>query len=340
MPRGSPTLEGFRTAFRNPSLTFTEIAWRWSVGGVAFGLFALWVVEYLNSLLVTKADAALLSTKQPLLIARAITHILSGSLNRAVLSAVIALVALTLLWIVAASLGRIATVRGLLSRLHSQSLTAEHAAHATRPLRSVIGLNFLRVALTLAALLALAGAALLAGFVSSDKNPQPGLVFILFLPLAGLISFLWFAFNWLLSLAAVFAIRDGANALGALFAAALFFRERSWPLTAVSTWTGLAHLVALSIASTAASFPLAFLAVAPWRLIAVFILLVTLAYFAVVDWLYIVRLAGYIFITEMPEPLPEPVPTPPAPPQTFLPQSSMDRDELILSDLPNLAVEP
>jgi hypothetical protein len=339
MPRGSPTLEGFRTAFRKPSLTFAEIAWRWTVGSIACGVFLFWLVEYLNTLLVTKADAALLSTKQPLLMIRAIAHILAGSMNRAVLSALVALIALTLLWIIAASFGRIATVRGLLERLRTDPSTTEDAAEPSRALRSVICLNFLRAAVTLAALFAFVGAEVLASFASSNKNPQPGLVFILFLPMAGFISFLWLMFNWLLSLAAIFAIRDGEDALGSLFAAAVFFRERSWPVTAVSTWIGLAHLVAFSIASTAASFPLALIQVVPWRLIAAIILLVTLAYFAVVDWLYIVRLAGYIFIGETPEALVEPAPLPPSSPQTFLPQSSMDRDELILSDLPNLAVE-
>jgi hypothetical protein len=114
----------------------------------------------------------------------------------------------------------------------------------------------------------------------------------------------------------------------------LFFREHSRPVIAVSTWTGLAHLVAFSIASTAVSLPLAFIQVAPWRLVVAVIILVTLVYFAVVDWLYIVRLAGYVFIAGMPEALAEPAPL-----QTSPPQTSMDRDELILSDISNLAVE-
>jgi hypothetical protein len=47
MPRVSPTLEGFRAAFRRPSLTFTEIAWRWTAGATAWAWFVLWVIEYL-----------------------------------------------------------------------------------------------------------------------------------------------------------------------------------------------------------------------------------------------------------------------------------------------------
>jgi hypothetical protein len=339
MPRISPTIEGFRAAFRQPSVTFAEIAWRWTVGAVACGLSLFWLVEYLDTLLITKGDAALLSTKQPLLVGRALAHILRGSLNRAVFATLVVLLAVTLLWVVAAAVGRIATVRGLLDRFRNNGIhnsAGTIVADEPWPLRSVLGLNILRAILTLAAVLALVGASVLASFVSTPENPQPGLMFILFLPMAGFVCLAWSGLNWLLSLAAIFAVRDGDDALKAVSAAVAFLRERPGPIIAVSTWTGLAHLVALSVASTAVSLPLAFLQIAPWRLVVAVIVLVTLVYFAVVDWLYIVRLAGYVFITEMREGLSEPARRPP---QTSPPQTSMDRDELILSDIPNLAVE-
>jgi hypothetical protein len=338
MSLSSPTIEGFRAAFRRPSLTFAEIAWRWTVSAVAWGLSLFWLIEYLNTLLVSKGDATLLSTKQPLLVGRALAHILRGSLNRAVLSALGVLLAVTLLWVVAAAVGRIATVRGLLNRFRKNGIhnsAGTNVADEPWPLRSILGLNILRAILTLAAVLALVGASVLASFVSTPENPQPGLVFLLFLPIAGLVCLAWSALNWLLSLAAIFAVRDGDDALEAVSAAVAFFREHSGPVIAVSTWTGLAHLVALSVASTAVSLPLAFVQVAPWRLVVAVIVLVTLVYFAVVDWLYIVRLAGYVFIAEMPEALAEPALLPASAPQT-----SIDRDELILGDIPNLAVEP
>jgi hypothetical protein len=61
---------------------------------------------------------------------------------------------------------------------------------------------------------------------------------------------------------------------------------------------------------------------------------VTLAYFAVVDWLYMARLAGYVCIAEMPDALASSDRSPAPRPQT-----SIDRDEPILSDIPILAVE-
>jgi hypothetical protein len=343
MPRVSPTLEGFRTAFRRPSLAFAEIAWRWTVGAVAWALFLFWFIEYLSTLPVSNADTALLSTRQPLLVGKAISHILRGSLGRAALSALFAALALALLWIIVASLGRAATIRGLLDDVRREKISdfsAETHPAAKPPLRALIGLNFLRAALVLAAALAFWGAAILAGFASSDANPQPGLVFILFLPLAGLICFVAAALNWVLSLAGIFAVRDGEDALGALSAAVSFFRERLGPACAVSTWSGLAHLAAFSVATTAVSVPLAFARVAPPRLVIAVMFCLMLAYFAVVDWLYISRLAGYVCIAEMPEALADSAPLPASPPAggqlapSTPAQTTIDRDEPILSDIP------
>ena len=337
MARASPTLEGFHAVFRRPSLTLAEIAWRWTVGAVAWALFLFWSIEYLGSLPVTDGDAALLRTRQPSLVGLAIAHILRGSVNRAVLAALLAALALSLLWIVAASMGRSATVRAVLRYVRgniSSDISTSYDALDSRSWRSLIGLNSLRVALTLAALLAFVGAANLASLVSPDANPQPGLAFVLFVPLAGLICVVWPALNWLLSLACIFAVRDGEDVLSALSAAVTFSRERFGAVFAVSSWTGLAHVVAFSAASTAVSLPIAFISVAPARLIIAAVTLLMLAYFAVVDWLYMARLAGYVCIAEMPEALAssERLPAPP-------PQTSIDRDEPILSDIPNLAVE-
>lgn len=333
----SPTLEGFRVAFLRPMLTFAEIAWRWTVGAAACVLLGFWFIEYLDTLPVSNGDAALLWTRQPLLVGRAIAHILYGSLNRAVIAALFAVIALALLWIVAASAGRIATVRVLIERFRADvasNVSGTHDSNSSRAFRSLIGLNFLRAAAMLAALLAFVGAAVLVSFVSTSAKPQPALAFILFLPLAGLICTAWSGLNWLLSLAGIFAVSNGEDAVGAISAAVGFFRDNSGSVLAVSTWTGLAHLVAISLASTAVSLPLVFIRVAP-RFVVASVIVVMLAYFAVVDWLYIVRLAAYVCITEMPEQLAEAAPLPAPAPQT-----SIDRDEPILSDIPNLALEP
>jgi hypothetical protein len=300
-------------------------------------------LEYLKSLPVSRADSVLLSTHQPALTAKAIEHILRGSLNRAVLAALLAALALSLLWISVASIGRLAVLRGLLEYFRGEISPGDgnqSDPRDGRSMRALLFLNFLRLATILAGILALAGAAILSGFASSDAHPKPVLAFLLFVFLAGMVCFAGSTLNWWLSLAPIFVVRDGETRLDALFAAVYFFRKHPGSVLAVSTWTGLAHLVVFSIATTVISVPLALVRVVPARAVIAAIALIVLAYLAVIDWIYVARLAGYVCIAEMPE---QPLITPPVPlmPQgIFAPfETKIDRNESILSDLPGLASE-
>jgi len=365
----SPTLEGFRAAFRRPSLTFAEIMWRWVVGATAVALFVFGLFEYLDTLPVTSGERFFLRTRQPYLVAQAIAHIFRGSLGRAVMAGLLAALALGLLWMVAGSVGRMATVRALLDYFRRDAARCGLAAavapeggkdvasgastNAIRaglasegsPFDALVRINFLRLAVALAAVFGFLGAAILAGFASPASDPSPGLAFLLFLPLAGLVWLTRGALDWLLSLAGLFAVRDGEDAVGAISAAVGFWRERTSAVFAVSTWTGLAHLVAFVGATTVVSMPLGFAGVLPWRLVVLGMILVTLGYFVLADWLYMARLAGYVCIAETPQELlkpPPPVPfsTPPLGGLQMAPvQTTIDRDEPILSDVPDLAVD-
>jgi hypothetical protein len=352
MPRISPTAEGFRTAFRRPSFALAEITWRWVVGVTATLLIVFGFFEYLDTLPVNYGETLFLKSGQPFLISEAIAHVLRGSLVRAGLSLMLAALLLALLWIIAASLGRAATLRAILDSVREQ-VSVKAAAMGvpvtdeSRKLTdtsweivtTLARLNFLRVSLALATIIAFFGASILAGFASSETHPRPGVVFVLFVPLAVLVSLAWFGLNWLLSLAAVFAVRNGEGTISAISAAVSLCRERPGAVSAVSTWTGLAHLVVFVGATTMVSIPMGFAGLLPWRLVVLAMLAVTVAYFAVADWIYTARLAGYVTIIEMPEDLWKPaVPPTPPPPATPV-QSSIDRDELILSDVPGLIAE-
>jgi hypothetical protein len=349
----SPTIEGFRAAFRRPSLPLAEIIWRWTAGATTAALLLFALFEYLSTLPVTNGELLFLRTRQPYLVGEAMAHILRGSLSRAVMAGILAAFLLLTLWIFAASVGRIATVRALLDyfrRYRAGARSADGvrnadetdvASNVSTNLPALLRLNFLRAAVALAAVLGFMGAAILAGFASPDADPQPALAFFLFLPLAGLIFLAWAALNWLLSLAGMFAVRDGEDALGAISAAVTLCRERTGPVAAVSFWTGLAHAVAFVGATTVASMPLGFAAVVPWRLVVLAVLLVTLAYFVLADCLYMSRLAGYVYIAEMPEAIWAPLPPAPVPStmggplvRTTPVETTIDRDEPILSDLP------
>src|SRR5437868_6908474 len=256
----SPTAEGFRAAFRRPSLTLAEIVWRWTVGATAAALAIFGVFEYLHSLPVTNGELLFLRTRHPYLVGEAIAHILRGSLHRAVMAALLATSMLGMLWIVAASVGRIATVRGLLDYFRrdiSGGVFADGAGENS-PLAVLFRLSFLRAAVTLGAIVGFVGASILAGFASPDATPRPGLAFFLFLPLAALICCAWWALSWLLSLAGMFAVRDGEDVVGAITSAVALCRERAGAVFAVTVWTGLAHLVVFVGATTVVSMPLGF----------------------------------------------------------------------------------
>ena len=178
----SPTAEGFRAAFRRPAFTYAEITWRWALGAAVAAVFTFYAIEFLDTLPVTNADALLLATRQPWLMGRAIADILRGSLHRAVFGALVAALGLAVLWIIGASIGRLATTRAVLeyfrsgrfARIGESSAAAERFdGGKRRPIRALIDLNFLRVAVVLAMALAIAGSAILSGFVSTEKNPRP-----------------------------------------------------------------------------------------------------------------------------------------------------------------------
>ncbi|HEY6181327.1 MAG TPA: hypothetical protein VIW67_03720 [Terriglobales bacterium] len=336
MKRRSPTLEGFKVVFRRPSIGLGEISWRWSFGAGATALLCFSFLEYLDTLPVSNRDLFLLRTRQPALISKALSHILTGSGQRFMAASVLLTLTLTLAWVVIASFGRAGTLKGLLSYFWTED------AFKAFPFRmkALYGLNFLRAGAVLAVFLGSVGAMILGGMVSSEKNPSPGLAFVIFLAVATMAWLAWSMMNWILSVASIFVVTNNADTLSAICDAVGLVREHLGAVLAVSTWFGLAHVVAISVASSAVAFPIAFVGLLPGRLVFLAVLLIAMLYFAVVDLLYVGRLGSYVWIVEGPaiEPVPEIVAPPPVlpPPPVYLGPSDdrVDPDDLILSDIP------
>lgn len=347
MPAVSPTLEGFRAAFRRPAVSFAEVLWRWSVGATAILLLCFATFEYLSTLPVTGGEILFLRTRQPILVAQAIAHIFHGNWNRGVAAALLAALALTLFWLLAASLGRMATVGSLFEYFRQNTSLAasdrNEGVVSAKVFRSLFRLRFLKIALALAAISGLVGAALLAGFALPDSDPNPGLAFLIFLCVAVFVCLAWWILNWLLSLAAVLSVHAAKDAIDAICSAVALCRERATTVFAVSFWTGLAHLAAFVFATGVVFLPLALVGAISSRSIVLAMALITLVYFVVADWIYLARLAGYICITELPAVGPQAFPqllTPGPPAMIFTPSdAAVDRDEPILSDLSRLAPE-
>lgn len=326
MKQRSPTLEGFQVMFRLPLLGLAEVAWRWSFGLTVTAALLFSLREYLVTLPVTAGEMILLRTRQPALMLQALARIFQGSAPRAAAALVVLVLTLTLAWIVLASIGRAATLQTLIEYFRDSGARFARGPETsprsrTRSLNSLLALNSLRASAALAACVAVVGAMLVAKSASSPADPSPGTVLLIFWMLTTLVGLVWSLLNWYLSLAAIFVVRDGAPAFAALAAATNLCRARSGSLVAAATWFGIAHAIAFVVATSVAAFPLGFAEVLPGGMVFGGLLLVTLLYFAAVDFLYVGRLASYLFMIEDPPALMAP------------------SDDDILSDIPGLVPE-
>jgi hypothetical protein len=322
-----------------PTFGLAEVAWRWSFGFACWALLAFSFFEYLRSLVVTRGDLLLLRSRQPILISEALAHIFSGSGFRVVETIMILATCLAIGWIVVASLARAVTINALLgyfSEFENSPVFRERTGISR--LHSLFGLNFFRVAATLAATIGCLAALLLGGAVSPAGNPAPGSAFLVFLSVVLLVWLVWSMMNWFLSLAAVFVVAEGQGTFGAIGSAVALCRNRPGSVFAAGTWFGLAHMCAFVLATSVVAFPLGLAGVLPAGIVLGGVILVTLLYFAVADYLYMGRLAAYVAILELPQTrvLTDTAGSvPPATTGVLTTRSdSVDRDELILSDLP------
>jgi hypothetical protein len=310
MAQPTPTVEAFRTIFRRPSLGLAEVTWRWSFGAAGWVLLILSVLEYLNSLPVTSGDVLFLRSRHPFLVSQAVAHIIAGSGERVASATIVVGLALAVLWIICSSIGRAVTIQPLLNRFAAVNVPSSPSTLSTltarderKPWRlgSLLGLNFLRVTLVLAGLLSLISSSIIAGFVATPAHPRTGLSFLIFLPLVVLVVLFWSSMNWFLSIATIFVLRDGSDVFDSVASAVDFCLRRARAITWSSTVFGTCHFVVFMLASSAVVFPLAFLGILPGWIILSAVVLLTLAYFIVVDFFYVGRLAAYVCILETPE---------------------------------------
>lgn len=337
----SPTLEGFRTILHRPSFGFAEIAWRWSFGAAAGVLLVFSFFEYLDTLPVSNGDLVLLRTRHPILISRAVLDIFRGSSFRLLETLAVLAVTLGAAWVVVASLGRAATLRALVAQFRGSDGASLRHEDNSWGFPSLVALNCFRLAATLSAAIGCLAAVLVGAAASHPSNPSPGSAFLIMLTIIMLVGFAWSIVNWFLSLAAVFVVARGQDTFGSIRAAVDLCLARPGSIFAAGTWFGLAHITAFVVASSVVGFPLAFAAILPAGAVLGGILLVTLLYFVIADFLYIGRLAAYVAMVELPE-SPVALSDPGGAPEntgrltvSSPSENRVDPAELILSDVPS-----
>jgi hypothetical protein len=286
MPQGSLFRFGIRRAAGDPALVLAEIGWRWAFGVAALAIVAYTVGRLLATTHLTDADLLALRSRTPMLIADAVAHILQDAWPRLATATAIVLPSLAVLWSFAASAGRAATLKALLN-------------HARVSMRPMLGLSFLRASLALAGVLAWIASAIVAGLaaVRGEQN-SPAVFLLVFLALSFLVGLLWSVLNWYLSLAPVFAARDGRDSLSSIAEALRVVRQNRRAFSSVSSVFGFLRLFALVSATILGLMPLALVGMVSNWLVLALIGLVTLGYFAFADFLYVARLAAYVKIVE------------------------------------------
>jgi len=300
--------------YRQPILGLAEVAWRWTVATAAWLLLGFLVIEYIDSLFITRGDRLLVGSGVPWLVMASVRRILMSRMGRFAAAALIVGSAVGVLWIFAASLGRAAIIRAMLDSIRPG---AEAEGAIRYELGSLLGLHSLRAGLLTAAVLAWTCAALLVGFVPRASNPRPGLLLLLLFALGFVIAGFWRCLDWLFSIAPIFTIRDGSGTLQSVSSAIRFVLERRRALVSAGASFAAIHLVVFLSACSIASVPLTLLGILPARVIASVLVLLTLVYFAVIDFLCAAKLAAYIAILALPDQSFQPAlvaPEPSAPP--------------------------
>ena len=278
----TPIRDSFRSTWRCPGLVPAEIAWRWSAGAAFWALLVLSFIEYFGSLEVSKANEFLWKIGYPPLAAEALADTIAGSGHKLLMMAAILIPGTAIVWTVAAAIGRTATLRAMMPE-------------RTVRFRTMLGISFFRSAALLASLIGFAGVFAIAQRLYSDGPgtvSHPARAIWTLLPGWLLVGLIWSLANWFLSLAPVVAVEQNCDAVAASIGSVRLVGERLRPFLRVSAAFGAIHLVAFAFFSVVSGLPFMFLAVSV-KLVFILLVLVTLVYFAIVDFLYIARLGAY-----------------------------------------------
>jgi hypothetical protein len=287
------------------------LTWRWCFGLSAWGLGIISIALFLDSLRVAPVDAFLLRTLQPRLLDNALRHIFRGSLSRFVLEQTVLLLGVMVLWSLAATAGRAAT----LHRMVAMFSTDEEPQLMEWGFAPIFLLQLLRVMWTMIAV-AVAFVLFFYGVVMAQNGHPMRAALALS---AGLgVPFLAIVLNWFFGIAPLFCIRNGAEAMEALEQAVDFAARQAGRLFLLAVGFLALRLVLAGTMCLALLSPLSWISRIGGRWTMLLMIVVALTYFAGADLLYLARLGGYVSLVEddsHPAPMIEPAATPPDPNQ-------------------------
>ena len=290
-PAHSPFHDGFAALWHEPALFAAELTWRWCFGLAAWGLAIISAVLFLDSLTISHSDQLLLGTLQPRLLNEALRHIFRGSLNRFLWEQTLLLVGLTLLWAFAATVGRAAILRRLVTMFGE-----EEPPGMNWEFEPIFVLNLLRAVWTLIALLAMV-VSLAGGMMLAHNQRAAKAAFLLAFGI-GLSWAFGVALNWFFGLAPLFCVRNRVAASEALAQSVDFFSRQAGRLFGLGLVFAMLRLVWSGTMFFALFAPLRLAHHVARGWIALIMLLAALVYLAGADLLYLARLGAYGSLAE------------------------------------------
>ncbi len=274
-----------RQLFRDPMLLAVEIGWRWLFGACSLALCFFAALRLQHVVAIFPEEEEMLASRAPLQMAEAILEVWQRVRPAVVRMGIILIPAIILLWVIAATTGR----AFVLSRLPVTS--------NRKP--SWIALGFLHLLRALSVLLIPVGYVICSkatALVNSPDSPSYAVAAVVFLLLFVAILLLWSFAHWVLSLACIFAGRDGAGLANSLARTVSLLLNKGRPLASVATQNAGARTLVALLFTLIALFPLVIYQLKPlfWTCE----ILIFLVYCALSDVLLLARLAGYIAVAE------------------------------------------
>lgn len=290
----SPFRDGFAALWHEPALLAAELTWRWCFGLSAWVLALISIRLFLDSLTVRPVDQLLLRTMQPILLLQALQHIFRGSFSRFALGQTILALGLTLLWSLAATAGRGATLSRLVAMFRIELEIDDEPAQWS--FVSIFLLQLLRAIWSLIAFGTTIGLWLY-GVVMVSNGHALRAAFALSFGMCGAFL-LGITLNWYLGIAPLFCVRNRASAREALNAAIDFSQDHAGRLSLLAFGFFLLRMVWAGMMWVASLSPLSWSARIGGRATALLMGLIALIYFAGADLLYLARLGAYVSLAE------------------------------------------
>jgi hypothetical protein len=277
----NPITQGLRTVARDPAIFLVEILWRWSFALLACLLVIGVGLMLLGPLHVGHRWDMAVRTRDPQRMTQLLVTVLLILGMKAVVAALAIPVAIAFLWSTFSALGRFVTIRRLRVGLTSLRFP------------SILALQFLRGFASWFCFVLFFGATFGEALIAS-RGPKPDLLlyYLMVMPSVVVISAFWLTVNWYLSLAAFFG-REGQGFRGALRQARQTIRQQRSDFAGTGLVFLLFRTIILLVAVAICGLASGMEGTAPQSYF-VLLVVVSLAYCAIADFLYMARMAAYL----------------------------------------------